>query len=171
MEITHGGKNLIQNLDRARLPGLKNRLRRKLVSPECDLFRSRRGHAELRTAVPHTARKHNLFQRRMRSKYMPQPKQKSTLIGLSILPGRIAAVMPRYIYVVVTCKTPRCGNVCALKYLGVHEGQLEIGEMVPTAFVYECGVCHRHHRYELSETRTELLDSPPPAGWKNGWES
>jgi hypothetical protein len=49
--------------------------------------------------------------------------------------------MPSHLYVVVTCKTKGCKNICALKYLGPDIGAIEIGEMAPTGVQYECGQC------------------------------
>ena len=78
--------------------------------------------------------------------------------------------MPSHLYVVVTCKTKGCKNICALKYLGPDIGAIEIGEMAPTGVQCECGQCHREYRYELAEFRVEQFPLPPPAGWVNGWE-
>jgi hypothetical protein len=78
--------------------------------------------------------------------------------------------MTKHIYIVVSCKTPKCRNICALKYLGLYEGQVEIAEMAPTGVQYQCGLCRKTHRYEREEMRTELFDWPPPPGWQNGWE-
>ena len=78
--------------------------------------------------------------------------------------------MPKHLYLVVDCKTQGCGNVCAIKYHGEDIGAIEIGEMAPTGFSYQCGLCHRNHRYEISETRIQAFDFPPPAGWESGWK-
>jgi hypothetical protein len=73
----------------------------------------------------------------------------------------------KHLWLVVTCKTPKCGNLCAIKYHGTDIGAIEIAEMVPTGFSYQCGLCHRTHRYEIEETRIEHLDVAPPPGWTN----
>jgi hypothetical protein len=78
--------------------------------------------------------------------------------------------MPQHIYVVVTCKTPRCANVCALKHLGPDIGAVEIGEMTPTGAWYACAQCQQQHRYEMEEFRIGRFLFPPPPGWSNGWE-
>lgn len=78
--------------------------------------------------------------------------------------------MAKHWYVAVTCKTPACLNVCALKYLGPDIGQLEVAELAPTGAVYQCGKCQKTHRYELAEMYTHISPHAPPPGWQNGWE-
>src|SRR5580692_12169912 len=82
----------------------------------------------------------------------------------------IAAIMPKYLYLVVTCKTPGCGNVCAVRYHGIDQGATAIGELTPVGFTYECGLCHKPHRYAIEESRIEDFDFPPPKGWQDAWE-
>lgn len=81
----------------------------------------------------------------------------------------IPATMGSHFYVVISCKTPQCGIIGALKYLGPDIAVVEIGEMAPTGVWYQCGACQKKHRYELEEMRVEESDLPPPPGWKSGW--
>ncbi|MBB5062806.1 glutaredoxin [Granulicella mallensis] len=74
--------------------------------------------------------------------------------------------MTKYVYLVLDCKNPKCRTVDLLKYHGVYEGQLEIGEMFPEGFSWGCGQCHQTYRYLQEETRLALLDFPPPKEWK-----
>jgi RNase P subunit RPR2 len=78
--------------------------------------------------------------------------------------------MTTHLYLGVTCKTSGCGNVCALKYFGVDEGQVEIAEMTPTGVLYLCGGCGKTHRYEKEEMYPYRTDFAPPKGWQNGWD-
>jgi len=61
--------------------------------------------------------------------------------------------MAKHLWLVVTCKTPQCGNLCAIKYHGIDIGVIEIAEKAPSGFSYQCGKCHQTRRYEVEETR------------------
>ena len=77
--------------------------------------------------------------------------------------------MAMNLYLVANCKNPACRQICAFKYMGPDIGQVEIAELTPTGFQYECGGCRQQHRYELEDLRMERLPSPPPPGWENGF--
>jgi hypothetical protein len=78
--------------------------------------------------------------------------------------------MAKHVYLVVTCKTAKCGNLCAIKYYGLYKGRFEIGKQTPAEFWYKCGECSQDHRYEIEEARMELYDAPPAPGWRSPWE-
>jgi hypothetical protein len=75
-------------------------------------------------------------------------------------------VMGKHIYLVVTCKTPLCGRVGAVRYHGVQRGQLDLSGVPEVGFVYDCVTCGGIHRFETSETRVEAFDFEPPFGWQ-----
>jgi len=76
--------------------------------------------------------------------------------------------MPRHTYIVVSCKTPRCSGICAVKYLGVIKGRRKEEKVVAAGFRYACGLCNKSHWYEPEECRIEMFDFAPPPGWKDG---
>jgi hypothetical protein len=78
----------------------------------------------------------------------------------------VLAMPGHYDYVVVTCKTPACGRVSAVKYLGIHTLEPDL-ETVTEKFLYECRTCHRSYLYTLSEIRIQSYSFPPPPGWES----
>ena len=75
--------------------------------------------------------------------------------------------MVKHIYLIVTCKTPSCGRVGAVRYCGVQPGELDPSGVPEVGFVYDCAACGGIHRFETSETRVESFDFAPPFGWQS----
>jgi hypothetical protein len=73
--------------------------------------------------------------------------------------------MAKHIYLVVTCKTPSCGRVGAVKYHGLQRGEFDPGSVPKVCFIYDCTSCGAIDRFETAETRVEFFDFDPPFGW------
>jgi hypothetical protein len=75
--------------------------------------------------------------------------------------------MAKHLYLVVTCKTPSCGRVGAVRYHGVQQGKPDLSSVPNVGFIYGCAQCGRIHQFETSETRAESFDFDPPFGWQS----
>ena len=76
--------------------------------------------------------------------------------------------MVKNVYLVVECLTPRCGQVCLIKYLGRFQEGKPIDELVPaTGFYCECQTCGKTHRYTRDDVYPLKSDDPPPPGFKD----
>jgi len=74
--------------------------------------------------------------------------------------------MADYLYAVVDCKTPGCGNVIAVHYLGKSKRPQEINRELAGRFAHLCVRCGQYHQCDFSEYRVESYPFAPPKGWE-----
>jgi hypothetical protein len=77
--------------------------------------------------------------------------------------------MIQHVYLAVICNSPGCTTGCVLKYLGPHWGEKEFGDLVPEWFDFQCGECHRTHRYKREEVYPVITEESPPSGFENAF--
>lgn len=75
-----------------------------------------------------------------------------------------------HLYIVVPCKTPKCGVGHILLYIGEKGKCLEGFEyLTPHPLMIECPTCH--HTYDYARSKEEYflqeLPYPPPKGYSN----
>ena len=69
-----------------------------------------------------------------------------------------------YVYWTADCKTPNCDQGHIAKLIGPHDWRpiYVLPVESPEWFDFECGQCHKVHRYLREDLKARLVDHLPP---------